>query len=143
MRQLRLLILGVMALFMVGATGQAATRVFKATLNGASEVPPTASTGTGTATAMLNTATRRLSWDVTYSGLSGPARAAHIHGPAAPGKNAPVVIPFTGNLKSPIRGSKVLTPAQMSSLEAGDYYINIHTAKYPPGEIRGQLTPAP
>ncbi|MGH7028877.1 MAG: CHRD domain-containing protein, partial [Stellaceae bacterium] len=91
MRHLRLIILAMGACVMVSAAGQAATRTFKATLNGASEVPPTTSAGTGTATATLNTATRRLSWDVTYSGLSGPAKAAHIHGPAAPGKNAPVV----------------------------------------------------
>ncbi|HEY3910688.1 MAG TPA: CHRD domain-containing protein [Stellaceae bacterium] len=142
MRHLRLIILAMGALVMVAASGQAATRVFKATLNGSSEAPPTASTGTGTATATLNTATRRLSWDVTYSGLTGPTRAAHIHGPAAPGKNAPVVVPFTGSLASPIKGSKLLTAAQMANLDAGDDYVNIHTAKYPAGEIRGQLTPA-
>ncbi len=142
MRHLRLIILAMGACVMVSAAGQAATRTFKATLNGASEVPPTTSAGTGTAMATLNTATRRLSWDVTYSGLSGPAKAAHIHGPAAPGKNAPVVVPFTGTLASPIKGSKVLTAAQVSSLEAGDDYVNIHTAQHPAGEIRGQLTPS-
>ncbi len=142
MRHLRSGIVGIVALFMISGTGQAATRVFNATLNGASEVPPTTSAGTGTATATLNTATRRLTWDVTYSGLSGPAKAAHIHGPAAPGANAPVVIPFTGNLASPIKGSKTLTAAQIKNLEAGKYYINIHTAKSPAGEIRGQLTAA-
>ena len=142
MRHLRLIILAMGACVMVSAAGQAATRVFKATLNGGSEVPPTTSTGTGTATATLNTATRKLSWDVTYSDLSGPAKAAHIHGPAAPGKNAPVVVPFAGNHASPIKGSKVLTAAQVSNLEAGDDYVNIHTAKNPAGEIRGQLTPS-
>jgi hypothetical protein len=142
MGHLRLPILGMFALLMVAATAQAATRVFNATLNGASEVPPTTSTATGKATATLNTVNRRLNWTVTYSGLSGPARAGHIHGPAGPGKNAPVVIPFTGSLASPIRGSKILTPAQVSSLEAGDYYVNIHTAAHPPGEIRGQLESA-
>ncbi len=86
MRHLRSSVIAAVALFMVSGTGQAATRVFNATLNGTSEVPPTTSTGTGTATATLNTATRKLTWDVTYSGLSGPAKAAHIHGPAAAGK---------------------------------------------------------
>lgn len=142
MRHLRSSVIAAVALFMVSGTGQAATRVFNATLNGTSEVPPTTSTGTGTATATLNTATRKLTWDVTYSGLSGPAKAAHIHGPAVPGKNAPVVIPFTGNLASPIKGSKTLTAAQAANLEAGKYYVNIHTAANPGGEIRGQLTPA-
>jgi hypothetical protein len=142
MRHLRPLILGIIALVMVSAGAQAATRVFKATLNGASEVPPTTSTATGSATVRLDTVNRTASWVVTYSGLSGPAMAGHIHGPAGPGKNAPVVVPLSGNLASPIRGSKTLTPAQVASLEAGDYYINIHTAAHPPGEIRGQLMPA-
>lgn len=142
MRRFSLVMFATIALLTMSAAGQAATRVFKATLNGASEVPPTTSAGTGEATVTLNTATRRISWDVTYSGLSGPAKAAHIHGPAAPGKNAPVVVPFTGSLASPIKGSKVLTAAQVSSLEAGNYYVNIHTAQHPAGEIRGQLAPA-
>jgi CHRD domain len=142
MRHLHSVMFGAVALLMISGTGQAATRVFNATLAGTSEVPPTTSTGTGTATATLNTATRKLTWDVTYSGLSGPAKAAHIHGPAEPGKNAPVVIPFTGNLASPIKGSKILTAAQMANLEAGKYYVNIHTAASPAGEIRGQLSAA-
>jgi CHRD domain len=143
MRHLRSVILGAVALFAVSAAAHAETMAFKATLNGASEVPPTTSAGTGTATATLDTATKMLSWDVTYSGLSGPARAAHIHGPAAPGTNAGVVVPFKGSLASPIRGSKALTAAQMADLEAGKYYVNIHTAANKGGEIRGQLTPAP
>jgi CHRD domain len=143
MRNLRFLVAGAFALCLVSGAASAATKVFKATLDGASEVPPTTSTGTGTATATLNTATRQLNWDVTYSGLTGPVMAAHIHGPAAPGKNAPIVIPFTGNLASPIKGEKKLTIAQMKNLEAGEYYVNLHTAANKPGEIRGQLMPAP
>jgi hypothetical protein len=69
--------------------------------------------------------------------------AAHIHGPADPGKNAGVVVPLTGSLKSPIKGSKVLTSAEVADLEAGKYYVNIHTAANKGGEIRGQLMPAP
>ena len=143
MPQFKLLVPSLLAIFLVAGAAHGATKTFKATLDGASEVPPTTSAGTGTATATLDTATRRLIWDVTYSGLTGPAMAAHIHGPANPGQNAPVVIPFTGSLTSPIKGSKVLTAAQAGALEAGKYYVNIHTAKYKGGEIRGQLTPAP
>ncbi len=142
MRNLRFLVVGAFALCLASGAASAATKVFNATLDGASEVPPTTSTGTGTATATLNTATRQLSWSVTYSGLTGPAMAAHIHGPAAVGKNGPVAIPFTGNLASPIKGAKTLTVAQMRTLEAGKYYVNIHTAANKAGEIRGQLMPA-
>ena len=143
MPRFKLLIPSLLAIFLVAGAAHGATKTFKATLDGASEVPPTTSAGTGTATATLDTATRRLIWDVTYSGLTGPAMAAHIHGPANPGQNAPVVIPFTGSLTSPIKGSKVLTASQAGALEAGKYYVNVHTAKYKGGEIRGQLTPAP
>jgi hypothetical protein len=83
-----------------------------------------------------------LTWTVDYSGLSGPATAAHIHGPADPGANAGIVIPFTGNLASPIKGSATLTDAQMAQLEAGKWYVNIHTEANKPGEIRGQLVRA-
>jgi CHRD domain len=130
-----------MTVLMVGVA-HAATKVFKATMDGSSEAPPTASTGTGTGTATLDTVSRKLTWDVTYSGLTGPAMAAHIHGPADPGKNAGVVVPLAGSSKSPITGSKVLTPAEVSDLEAGKYYVNIHTAANKGGEIRGQLLPA-
>jgi CHRD domain len=142
MRYLRLSVLGFFVLCLASGAVQAETKIFKATLNAASEVPPTTSAGTGIATATLDTATGKLSWNVTYSGLSGPALAAHIHGPAAPGQNAGVVVPLKVTA-SPIKGSKTLTAAQMADLEAGKYYVNIHTAANKGGEIRGQLQPAP
>jgi len=142
MRYLRLSVLGVIALCLASGAAEAETKIFRATLDGASEVPPDTSAGTGAATATLDTATGKLSWNVTYSGLTGPAKAAHIHGPADPGKNAGVVIPFIVKA-SPIKGSATLTAAQMADLEAGKYYVNIHTAANKGGEIRGQLQPAP
>lgn len=111
-----------------------------ANLTGASEVPPTPSKGIGTVDANLDTNARTLTWEVTYSGLSGKATAAHFHGPAAKGKNAPPVLPIKGALASPIRGKAKLTAKQMKNLQNGLWYFNIHTAKYPKGEIRGQLT---
>ncbi len=111
---------------------------FKATLSAASEVPPKDSKGTGDALASLDTTTKKLSYTVTYSGLTGPASAGHIHGPAAAGTNAGVVVPFASPV-TPIIGSVVLTDAQVADLEAGKYYVNIHTAANPGGEIRGQL----
>ncbi len=142
MRYLRLLVLGILTLCLVSGAAQAEIKVFKATLSGGSEVPPTTSTGTGTATVTLYTATKKLSWDVAYSGLTGPAMAAHIHGPADPGQNAGVVVPFKVTA-SPLKGAKTLTAAQEADLEAGKYYVNIHTAANKGGEIRGQLLAAP
>lgn len=116
---------------------------FKADLSGASEVPPVTTPGKGSATASLDTATKQLTWTVDYSGLSGPATAAHIHGPAAPGANAGVLVPLGTNLANPIKGSATLTDAQISDLESGQTYINLHTADNKGGEIRGQLQRTP
>jgi hypothetical protein len=108
-------------------------------LSGASEVPPVANNASGTAELNLNKQTNELSWTITYSGLSGPATGAHFHGPAMAGANAGVVVPITGNLTSPIRGVASLTAAQAADLMAGKWYVNLHTAANPNGEIRGQL----
>jgi CHRD domain len=138
-RVLWLIGLGVLAICLVWSSAWAAQMTFKADLSAASQVPPVSSAGKGIATAILDTATKTLTWTVDYSGLSGPATAAHIHGPAAAGTNAGVVIPFTGDLASPIKGSATLTDAQIADLEAGKYYVNLHTAANKSGEIRGQL----
>jgi len=112
---------------------------FHATLTGQSEVPPTTTSGSGDVLATLDTKTRKLSYTMTYMGLSGPATAAHFHGPAAAGANAGVVVPIGNNPASPISASATLTDAQIKDLEAGKWYANIHTEANKGGEIRGQL----
>jgi hypothetical protein len=102
-------------------------------------VPPNASGGSGVVVTSLDKGTRMLRYTVTYSGLSGPVTAGHIHGPALPGSNAGVLIPFTGSLASPIQGSATLTEAQVVDLVDGKWYANLHTAANPGGEIRGQI----
>lgn len=109
-----------------------------AQLSGANEVPPNARTGSGSAEVSFNRDTRELRYSVRYSGLSGPATGAHIHGPAPVTANAPVVVLFD-TLGSPINGTSRLSPAQAADLLAGRYYVNVHTAAHPAGEIRGQL----
>jgi hypothetical protein len=117
----------------------AAMVAFKANLNAASEVPPNDSKGTGEVTATYNTDTKMLTWKGTYKDLSGPATAAHFHGPAEPGKNAGVAVPISPNT-SPLEGSAELKPEQADDLMAGKWYVNVHTATNKGGEIRGQLT---
>ena len=115
-------------------------QIFEASLSGSQEVPPAATSATGAAEIQFNENTNKLTWKVTYNGLTGPATAGHIHGPAAMGQNAGVVIPFTGNLNAqPVMGETTITPAQYADLAAGLYYVNIHTDRFPAGEIRGQL----
>ena len=120
----------------------AAAVTFKADLKGASEVPPNTTAGSGTVTATFDPATKQLTWSGSYSGLTGPVTAAHIHGPAEAGKNAGVVMWISEKgqpFPSPFKGSATLTDAQATELMAGQYYINVHTAANPGGEIRGQL----
>ena len=119
----------------------AKTLAFKADLTAASEVPPKDSQGTGTLTATLDTATHVFTYHLTYSGLTGPATAAHFHGPAAVGANAGPEVPIK-SLESPIDGTATLTPAQQKDLVSGMWYVNIHTAANKGGEIRGQVVPA-
>lgn len=146
-----------------------ADAIFTATLSGSNEVPPNASTATGTITVTL--IGDFLSVDETFSGLiGGPAAAAHIHCCAGPGVGAGVALPFTGfpaassgtydntfDLTNPaVYASGFLSAnggtavgaenALLAAMFAGLTYANIHDATFPGGEIRGQLiqqTPEP
>jgi hypothetical protein len=81
----------------------------------------------------------KLTWKLTFSGLSGPATAAHIH-KGKPGVAGPVVVPLCGPCKSGQHGTAKLAASVAKSLTAGDFYVNVHTAKNANGEIRGQLS---
>ena len=130
---------GVLAL---ATPSMAAMMNFKASLSAKSEMPPNASAGTGEVTATYDTDSKKLTWKGTYSGLTGPATAAHFHGdtpPSPPAGNSAVVVPAPAPA-SPFEGSATLTDAQAADLMAGKWYFNIHTAANKGGEIRGQLT---
>jgi hypothetical protein len=128
------------AFLFAGTSAFAAMESYTATLNGASEVPPNDTKGTGAVTATYDTATKKFTYTATYSGLTGPATAAHFHGPAAAGVNAPPVVPIAPTaLASPIKGDATLTDAQAADLQSGKWYFNVHTSAHGPGEIRGQL----
>ncbi len=76
-----------------------------------------------------------------YSGLSGPVKAGHFHGLAEAGKNAGVALGINNAGDSPVQGSAVLTGDQAADLLAGKWYVNLHTAANPGGEVRGQVIP--
>jgi hypothetical protein len=116
----------------------AAMMDFKASLSGKSEVPPNAAAGTGSVTATYDTDSKKLTWKGSYSGLSGEATAAHLHGPAPAGKNAGVMLPISPNGPA-FEGSATLNDAQAKALIDGDLYVNIHTGTNKAGELRGQL----
>jgi hypothetical protein len=140
--------LGSASAVLLGLTSrsQAAPVSYKADLSGTSEVPPNQSAGKGSATVTYDDSTKTVTWQGTFTGLSGPATAAHIHGPAEAGKNAGVIVPLSQQgtpFASPFQGSMKLADdkaaALASALSAGQAYVNIHTAANPGGELRGQL----
>jgi hypothetical protein len=124
---------------LVWVTASAAVVEYKGVLTGGAEVPPVQSAGKGTAAVNYDTASKQVTYSVTYTGLSGPAAAAHIHCGAAAGANSGVAVPLA-SAASPITGSGTLTDAQAADLEAGKCYVNIHTAANKGGELRAQLS---
>ena len=134
------------ALALLAAPLSGQTTIFTATLSGSQEVPSNPSPGTGSGTLTLNNTTFAWTLTGTFSGLTGTTTDAHIHGPAAPGVDAPPVvgISFTsGATSGSFSGSGTFTSSQANDLLAGLYYINIHSTTYLGGEIRGQLTAVP
>ncbi len=143
MRQMKSVLLVCLSLTALVASSLSFAQVLNlgATLSGAAEVPPNASAGMGQLQAEFDKASRALRYTLRYSGLSGPVKAGHFHGPAEAGKNAGVALGINNAGDSPVQGSAVLTPEQAADLLAGKWYINLHTAANPGGELRGQVTP--
>jgi Cu/Zn superoxide dismutase len=79
-----------------------------------------------------------LVWQLTFSRLTGKAIAAHIHS-GARGKPGPVIVPLCAPCRSGARGRATVNASVLSALQSGRTYVNVHTAKNPAGEIRGQL----
>jgi len=129
-------------------------KVFNLVLSPANETPPCTDAGTsatGTAKVTIPSDNASVVVDVTYSGLSGPATAAHIHAgtSAAPG---PVVLPFSAPLDSPFTKTLTATdytpqpgapadfPTFVTALKGGGGgYVNVHTTACKPGEIRAEV----
>ena len=122
----------------VALGGARATTKLSATLSGAVEVPKGSPTGKGTASVTI-TGTK-VCWKFVFSGIGKPL-ASHIH-KAPKGKAGPVVVPFGSAFKASgcTTTSAALAKAITSTPSA--FYVNIHTAKYPAGALRGQLAKA-
>jgi hypothetical protein len=137
-------VLSVAGVALAGVAGAASmsTKV-SAKLTAKAEIPVQVvknTKGTGSFTGTLNG--RKLVWKLTFGKLTGPALAAHIHMGKA-GKAGNVVVPLCAGTKckSGVHGTATLTPAVLKAVKNGGAYVNVHTAKNPNGEIRGQITP--
>ena len=128
----------------VSSTSQKAdeTYAFKATLNSGQEVPhpnaPAGAAGTFVAKSVEKSSGTTLTWTLKFHGLSGKAMAAHLH-MGAKGKAGPVLVPLCGPCKTTETGTVKIKSSVESALEKGTTYVNVHTAKNPNGEIRGQV----
>jgi hypothetical protein len=124
---------------------------FHTQLRGANEKIPNSVPATGYATVELDTVAKTVRYRVVFSGLSGPVTLPHyhgpklpdvmFHGPKLPGMKAPQLFFIIYHPTSPMTGMKRVNDRQIAELKAGEWYVNIHTARYPAGEIRGWLHP--
>jgi hypothetical protein len=141
------------ALLLALAPAVLAAENFATELSGANQVPPVEVAATGDATVTISDDEQTVSWDVSYSGLTGAPAAGHIH-IGAEGENGPVMIPFAEVTETGTTGSFAAAdytggdglPADwagvLAAIRDGNAYVNIHTEANPSGEIRGQLAPA-
>jgi hypothetical protein len=116
-----------------GDTG--GTLCFVAHLTQAEEVPPTGSTATGSGVFVYDPGTRTITYQVQETVVG--ATAAHIH-QAPAGTNGAVIVPFT-LVGLGASGTATLTAPQAAALQTAGCYMNVHSAAFPGGEIRGQL----
>jgi hypothetical protein len=89
---------------------------------------------------VLERATLRFSWVVTYEDLTSAATAAGVHGPQTPGGNALLLFDISeSGLQSPIEGSTIINDGELEYLLTGKTYVNIRSEKFDLGELRGQI----
>jgi CHRD domain len=140
------IVLGTIAALAVAALASGAARdtyMVGAKLTAKAEVPapagvPVAAKGSFTGSYVENSKGATLKWRLTFSGLTGPGTAAHIH-MGKVGVAGPVIVPLCGPCKSGQSGKATISKAVIAALESGKAYVNVHTAKNAAGEIRGQV----
>ena len=133
------------------AASASAQTTYTTLLSGASEVPPTGSAASGTCTVVLNAAHTQISISCQFQNLVGTYSASHIHGPAPVGVNAPVKWGFSppaapwvfsnANHDGTLSNFVVtgITATDVTNLNNGQFYANVHSSSFPGGEIRGQV----
>ena len=145
MRKIKLVPIGalVAAVLTAAAVAAAGTHMkamsLSATLNAGQEVPHPKGVRAGASGKFTATVTgTKVTWKLTFSHLTGPATAAHIHA-GKKGEAGGVIVPLCGPCTSPASGTATVTSAVVKQMEAGTTYVNVHTVKNAGGEIRGQV----
>jgi CHRD domain len=115
-------------------------------LTAAQEVPKpkgaARASGRFTVTAVRTGGSAVISWRLAFARLTGRAAAAHIH-VGRRGVAGPVAVPLCGPCRNGASGRATVTGAVLAALESGRGYVNVHTARNPAGEVRGQIAPVP
>jgi hypothetical protein len=158
MRRSAAILIAGLLLAAIPSTVLAADEVFTADLSGGAQVPPVDVDASGEATVTIADDESTVSWEITYSGLTGDPAAGHIHVGPADG-TGPVMIPFDSVTATGTSGSFAAADYQtgdglpadwagvLDAIRDGNAYVNIHTEANQAGEIRGQLqgstTPPP
>jgi hypothetical protein len=124
-----------------GGAGGTNTQTFSMTLTGTQEVPSNGSAAMGDVQVMLNKTTGAITVTGSFTGLTSAATAAHIHGPAAVGSTAPVIVPLTvpSAVAGTVTGTATMSTVQMNDMLNQMTYVNIHSTMFPDGEIRAQI----
>lgn len=131
-------------LVVAGLAAAGSTHKVSASLNARQEIPkqvvkaPNA-TGSFSGTVVEKARAATLKWKLRYSGLTGSATAAHIHLGARGVAGNVIVSLCAGNCHSGMTGTATISHRIVNQIEAGKTYVNVHTAKNPNGEIRGQV----
>ena len=113
---------------------------FSADLSAAPQRAPTVSGGTGHAEFVLERDTLRLSWTVTFEGLTSAPSGLHLHGPIPAEGEAPAIFALApSSFSSPVAGERTVSLGEVAYLVQNLMYVNLSTTKYPVGEIRGPL----
>ena len=139
----------------------------EARLKGFAEVPAVSSAASGRFKARIDSASMSLSYELSFSGLEGDVRQAHVHF-GQHGVNGGIMVwlcqsavnvspvastpqcPQSGTVSGTISAADVVGPAgqgiaatefaeMVKAISAGVAYANVHSSKFPLGEIRGQL----
>lgn len=138
-------ILAMLAALALAGVAMAKEVTLSTTLSGgATETPPGDPDGSGTASLTIDPDSGKVCWNISVSNIAD-ATQSHIHVGAA-GVSGDVVVPldvdgFSGSTQGCIEGQDKALLGKIIANPAG-YYVNVHTADYKPGAVRGQLAVA-